>query len=265
MNFFVKNTPLAVCAALLLSAAIPASAKVVAKDYDYRSDSKTFQGYLAYDDSFKGKRPAVLVYHQWLGLGDYEKGRARMLAKQGYVAFCVDIYGKNERPASRKEAGPLSGKYKADRALLKRRAVAGFSVLKNFRLTNADKIAAIGYCFGGASALELGRSGANVKGIVSFHGSLDTPRPAEARNIKGKVLILHGASDPFSDWKQVTAIKDEMTAANVDFEIDLYGHAVHSFTEKEAGNDASQGAAYNEKADRRSWEKTKAFFTEIFR
>jgi dienelactone hydrolase len=266
MNSALKNTPaIAICTALLFSVVAPASAKIIARDYEYRSDGKTFQGYIAYDDRFTGKRPGVLVAHQWKGLGAYEKERARQLAQMGYVAFCVDVYGKGIRPTAAKDAGAQAGKYKGDRALLKRRAVAGFTVLKNFRLTNPNKTAAIGYCFGGATVLELARSGANVGGVISYHGTLDTPRPAEARNIKGKVLVLHGASDPLSDWKEIAAINDEMTKAKVDFEINLYGHAVHSFTEKKAGNNPASGVAYNEKADRRSWEKTKAFFNEIFR
>jgi dienelactone hydrolase len=143
MNSVLKNTPvLTICTALLLGAITPASAKVVARDYEYRSDGKTFQGYITYDDRFTGKRPGVLVAHQWKGLGNYEKERARQLAQMGYVAFCVDVYGKGVRPSAAKDAGTLSGRYKGDRALLKRRAVAGFTVLKDFRLTNPNKLLA---------------------------------------------------------------------------------------------------------------------------
>ena len=127
-----------------------------------------------------------------------------------------------------------------------------------------NRLAIIGYCFGGGTALELARSGADVKGFVSFHGSLDTPTPADAKNIKGKVLILHGADDPYSPMKDVIALMDEMKAANVNYEVDLYGDTVHSFTEKDAGNDNSTGAAYNAQSDARSWTRMKAFFSEIF-
>lgn len=260
----MKSKSLLVASAVLIAATATAHAKMITKTIDYQQGGDTLQGYLAYDDSFKGKRPGVLVAHQWMGLGDYERERARMLAEMGYVAFALDIYGKGVQPKNREEAGKTSGKYKANRPLLRNRARAAVITLRKQPNVDVNRLAIIGYCFGGGTALELARSGADVKGYVSFHGSLDTPTPADAKNIRGKVLVLHGADDPYAPMKDVVALRDELSAAKVNYEIDLYGGAVHSFTEKAAGNDPSSGAAYNAQADARSWARTKAFFSEIF-
>ena len=250
--------------AMLIAATATAHAKMITKNVEYKQGGDTLQGYLAYDDKFQGKRPGVLVAHQWMGLTDYEMERARMLAEMGYVAFALDIYGKGVRPKTSEEAGKTAGKYKANRPLLRNRARAAVITLRKQPNVDANKLAIIGYCFGGGTALELARSGADVKGYVSFHGSLDTPTPADAKNIKGKILVLHGADDPYAPMKDVVALRDELSAAKVNYEIDLYGGAVHSFTEKEAGNDPSSGAAYNAQANARSWARMKAFFSEIF-
>jgi len=223
------------------------------------------QGYLAYDDATTQKRPGVLVVHEWMGLNDYAKMRADKLAQLGYVAFAADIYGKGIRPQSPKDAGALAGKYKKDRPLLRARVKAALDVLKQNSLTDQARVAAIGYCFGGTTVLELARSGAPVAGIVSFHGGLDSPTPADARNIKGKVLVQTGADDPNVPPAQVAAFEDEMRMGKVDWEMVSYGNAVHSFTNPASGNDNSRGAAYNEKADKRSWEAMKQFFAEIFK
>jgi dienelactone hydrolase len=207
----------------------------------------------------------VLIVHQWKGLTAYEKGRADMLAKMGYVVFAADIYGKGIRPSNTKEAGEQAGKYKADRALLRERVKAGLAELEKNPRTDARRVAAIGYCFGGTSVIELARSGANIAGVVSFHGGLDSPKPEDGKNIKCKVLALHGADDPYNSKENLAAFEDEMRQAKVDWQMVMYGGAVHSFTEKEVGNDNSKGAAYNEKADRRSWEDMQQFFAEILR
>jgi len=148
---------------------------------------------------------------------------------------------------------------------MRARANAGLEVLKKHPLTDVNRIAAIGYCFGGTVVLEMARSGAELAGVVSFHGGLSTPNPSDAKNIKGKVLVLHGADDPAVPPDQVIAFQDELRKAGVDWQMVSYGGAVHSFTNPEAGNDPSRGAAYNEKADKRSWEAMKTFFGEIFK
>jgi dienelactone hydrolase len=202
--------------------------------------------------------------HQWLGLTDYEKHRAEMLAQLGYVAFCADIYGKGVRPKNVQEAGAEATKYKTDRALLRARVNAGLATLEKSDLVDAKHIAAIGYCFGGTTVIELARSGADIAGVVSFHGGLDSPTPADGRNIKCKVLACHGADDPFEAAKDLAAFQSEMRDNKVDWQLIEYGGAVHSFTQPIAGNDNSKGAAYNERADKRSWVAMKQFLAELF-
>ena len=239
-------------------------AKLISKNIEYRDGDAVMEGYLVYDDAKQGKRPGVLVVHEWMGLGPYAVKRADQLAELGYIAFAADIYGKGIRPKDTAEAGQFAGKYKADRALLRSRVNAAFTVLKNQELTDPVKTAAIGYCFGGTTVLELARSGTELSGVVSFHGGLDTPAPQDGKNIKGKVLALHGADDPFVKAQDVAAFQDEMRNAGVDWYFVSYGNAVHSFTNPDAGNDPKKGAAYNEKADKRSWKAMKSFFKEIF-
>lgn len=249
----------------VLFLAVTVQAEVRTEMVEYKQGDAVLEGYLAYDDAVKGKRPGVLIVHEWMGVNPYVKKRAEQLAKLGYVAFAADIYGKGVRPKNSDEAASESKKYKTDRQLMRNRVNAGLDVLKNHKLADTKKTAAIGYCFGGTTVLELGRSGADVAGIVSFHGGLDSPSPNDAKNIKGKVLALHGGDDPFVPAEQVAAFQDEMRKAGVDWNMVVYGGAVHSFTNPDSGNDNSKGAAYNEKADKRSWEDMKQFFSEIFK
>lgn len=231
----------------------------------YKDGEVALEGYSVYDDSFQGKRPGVLVVHQWKGLTDYEKRRADMLAKLGYNVFAADIYGQGVRPTTDAEAGATAGKFKQNIPLLRSRAKAALEVLSSDELTDPKKIVAIGYCFGGTAALELARSGADLAGVVSFHGGLSTPNPGDARNIKGKVLALTGGDDPLVPPKEVEAFQKEMREAKVDWQVNIYGGAVHAFTDWTVGNDNSKGVAYNEKADHRSWEAMKVFFAEVFK
>jgi dienelactone hydrolase len=191
--------------------------------------------------------------------------RAELLALRGYVALCSDVYGKGMRADNPKDAAALAGKYKDDRKLLRARINAALDFLRKQERVNSQQIAAIGYCFGGTTVLELARSGADVKGIVSFHGGLSTPTPADAKNIKCKVLACHGADDPFVPAEEVQAFEKEMRDAKVDWQFVAYGNAVHSFTDKSAGNDNSKGAAYNAQADLRSWREMKMFLDEVLR
>ena len=250
---------------LTLGAALTAPAQIHTETIEYKQGDTVLEGYLAYDASIKGQRPGVLIVHQWKGLTDYEKKRAEMLARLGYTAFALDIYGKGIRPQSNQEAGAQAGKYKSNRDLLRARAQAGLAVLQKHELTDPKRVAAIGYCFGGTTVIELARSGADIAGVVSFHGGLDSPRPEDGKNIKCKVLALQGADDPFVPAKDLAAFEDEMRQAKVDWQLVKYGGAVHSFTDWNAGDNPQQGAAYNEKADRRSWEAMKQFFAEILK
>jgi dienelactone hydrolase len=248
---------------LLMTTILTSRAAIHTETFDYKQGDTTLEGFLAYDDSISGKRPGVLVVHQWLGLTDYEKRRATMLAQLGYVAFCADIYGNGNHPKDVSEAGAQAGKYKSDRALLRARVNAGLDVLKKNELVDTKRVAAIGYCFGGTTVLELARSGADLNGVVSFHGGLDSPTPADGKNIKCKVLALAGADDPFQKPDDLTAFESEMRDNKVDWQIVFYGGAVHAFTQPDPGF-VNAGAKYNEKADKRSWEAMKTFFAEIF-
>src|SRR2546426_136191 len=256
---------ISIAALAMLVLVLVTKAEVKTEAIEYKQGDTVLQGWLAYDTSVKGQRPGVLVVHQWKGLGDYEKKRAEMLAKLGYTALAVDIYGKGIRADNPKDASELANKYKSDRALLRARVNAGLAVLKQSAHADPKRIAAIGYCFGGTTVLEMARSGAEVAGVVSFHGALNTPNPEDAKRIKGKVLALHGADDPFVPPAEVAAFEGEMRQGGVDWQLVAYGGAVHSFTDWNAGSDNSKGAAYNEKADRRSWEAMKLFFAEIFK
>jgi len=258
LNFLL---PVVLAAALSL----PSRGAIRTKVLEYKDGDVTLEGYLAYDEAAKEKRPAVLIVHDWMGLGSYVKKRAEAIAGLGYVAFGADIYGQGVRPSTGEEAARQAGIYRQDRALMRRRIQAALAEVRNLPFVDGTRVAAMGYCFGGGVVLELARSGADIRGAVTFHGSLDTPHPVNAGIIKAKILVLHGADDPFVGQDQVLAFEKEMKAARVDWELNLYSNAVHSFTNPDAGNDPSKGSAYNREADLRSWEAMKAFFEEIFR
>lgn len=241
-----------------------ATAKLIESNIEYKEGKNTLEGYLVYDDSIKDPAPGVLVTHNWLGISDTTKIEAQELAKKGYVAFAVDIYGKDTRPNNQQEAGALAGFYKKDRKLFRERMKAGLKTLLKQKNVDSKKIAAIGFCFGGTGVIELARSGAKINAAVSFHGGLDSPSPDDGKNIKAKILALHGAIDPYVPADELIAFENEMKKYNVDFQIIKYGGAVHSFTDKSAGNDIKKGAAYNESADRRSHLAMDQLFKEIF-
>lgn len=248
----------------LLVAAGAAAGDIVEKAIEYDSAGGTCEGWHAFDDAVAGKRPGVLICHQWTGLTDYEKMRARMLAEMGYSVFALDIYGKGIRPQP-PEAGKMAGKFKGDRALYRERLNDGLAVLKGLPQTDPGRVAAIGYCFGGTGVLELARSGAEVLGVVSFHGGLGTPTPEDAKDIVCEVVVLHGAADPYVPADEVAGFHREMLAANVAYTFTAYPDAVHAFTQAFAGDDPSKGAAYNEAADRESWRAMGAFFRRLFK
>jgi len=252
-------------ALMMVLAAQSVEARLITKNVEYKEGDTVLEGYLVYDDSVQEKRPGVLVIHEWTGVNDYVKKRAAQLAGLGYVAFAADIYGKGVRPSTPDLAAKEAAKYRGkDRRLIRARGAAGLATLAGFPQVDTRRLAVIGYCFGGTAALELARSGADLKGTVSFHGGLDTSNPSDAHKIKGKVLALHGADDPNVPPAQVAAFQKEMRDAKVDWEMVYYGGAVHSFTNPDSGNDPSKGVAYNAEADRRSWAEMKMFFSEIF-
>ncbi len=240
-------------------------AAVRTETVEYQQGDTTLEGFLAYDTAQPNPRPGVLIVHQWKGITDYEKKRAALIAELGYTVLVADIYGKGVRADNPKDAAALAGKYKGDRALLRARVLAALETLRKNPRVNPSSMAAIGYCFGGTTVLELARSGAEVQGVVSFHGGLSTPMPAAAKKVQAKVLALHGADDPHVPPAEVAGFEKEMRDAGVDWQLISYGGAVHSFTDWNAGHDNSKGAAYNEKADKRSWDAMKSFFAETLR
>lgn len=231
---------------------------------DYRIGQAFGEGYLALDPGKAHKRPGVLLLHEWMGPTAHERSRADSLARLGYIALVADLYGKGVRPKNPQEAGAEAGKLKGDRKLLRERARAALDFLRSHPLADSSKVAVMGFCFGGTAALELARSGAPVQGTACFHGHLDTPNPADAARIRGKVIVFQGAADPHVPAAQVEAFQKEMTAAKVDWQMVLFGGAVHSFTNPKAGDDPKKGAAYDAKADRRSFDALLGFFAEIF-
>ncbi len=250
--------------AALFLAAVNAMAQFKLEPVEYKQGDTVLDGYIAYDAAAKGLRPGVVIVHDWMGVSDYVKMRAEQLVKLGYVAFVADIYGKGVRPKNYQEASQQAGKYRADRGLLRARAQAAVDELKKRSFVDPNRVAAMGYCFGGGTVLELARSGSALAGVISFHGNLDTPNPDDAKNIKGKVLVMHGGDDPNVPAKDVQAFQEEMRKARVDWEFIAYGGAVHAFTQKSAGDDPSKGAAYNERADKRSYARMVGFLEELF-
>ena len=231
----------------------------------YQEGTTRLAGYYAKPTVGKKTVPGVVVIHQWMGLTDHERKVADDLAKLGYAALAADIYGEGVRPKDGKEAGAQAGKFKGDRALYQARIKAALDTLKAQPGVDGSNLAVIGFCFGGTGALEAARAGLPVKGVVSFHGGLDVPEGRAVKPIATKVLVCHGAVDPYVPAKDVAAFHEEMKAAKADYVFIAYAGAVHAFTQKEAGNDPSKGAAYNEAAATRSWRHMQDFLGEIFR
>ena len=254
---------IAIAGILLMNVAASGQEKEIKSEVvEYRHGDVTLQGYFAWDPA-PGKRPGVMLIHEWKGHGDYVRRRADMLARLGYVAFAADMYGKGVFAKDHDEAGKRAGAFFTDRALTRERAKAGLDVLKKHPMCDATKLAAMGYCFGGMTALEMARGGLDVRGVASFHGILATPAPA--KEIKARVIVFHGAADKFVDADQVKKFEEEMKAAKANYEVIAYDGAAHSFTVKEAGDDPSKGMAYNQEADTKSWEKLQQFLMEIFK
>ena len=238
---------------------------VMTSEVEYREGDAVLEGYFAVPDDLEGnQRPGILLIHDWTGLQEYARQRARQLAALGYVVFAADIYGKGVRPSNLRECGVQAGIYRGDRALFRRRLNAALEILKSHDKCNAARLGAIGYCFGGTGVVELLRSGADVDGVVSFHGGLDSPAPEDGQHIKGKILVLHGADDPFVSPQNIEAFIAEMNRWKVDWQMISYSGAVHSFTKPGAGNNPASGSAYHALADKRSWQHMKLFFDEIF-
>jgi dienelactone hydrolase len=231
---------------------------------EYRDGDVTLKGYLAFDDQTSQKRPGILVMPEAFGLGAHAKERANRLAALGYVALAADPYGNGLEVTDLQEAIKHASALREDPAKFRQRARVALDKLASLPQVDASQLAMIGYCMGGTFSLELARDGAPLKGVISFHGGLETQRPAVAGQVKAKVLVCHGADDPFVPPAQVNAFAEEMTKAGADWQIISYGGTVHSFTNPNAGSVGMPGIAYNKQTDERSWKAMRTFFDEIF-
>ena len=259
---------LAFAVALLLSGPFAALAAVQGQEIDYRADDTVLKGYLAFDAAVQGPRPGILVVHEWWGLNDYARERARMLAGLGYTALAVDMYGQGKQTTHPKEAQEFAQAVRSNLPLAQQRLLAAVKVLKDQPSVNDEQIAAIGYCFGGGILLELARRGFDLDGIVSFHGTLKTEAPAKPGEITAAVLVLNGAADPFVSAEDIGQFSKEMAQAGVYYHFVNYPGAKHSFTNPQAdqyGAKYDLPLAYSPEADRRSWQEMQDFLKEIFR
>jgi dienelactone hydrolase len=245
-----------------------AEPKVVGKTAEYSAQGVVMKGYLAYDENIKGKRPGVLVVHEWWGLNDYARKRARMLAELGYTALAVDMYGEGKQALHPDDAKKFSSELMKNFDDAKARFMAAMEFLKQQPSVDPTRIAAIGYCMGGGVVLNMARQGLDLKGVASFHGSLNAVKPAQPGSVKAKVLVLHGADDKFIPPEQIEAFKEEMKSVGADFQFISYPGAVHSFTNPEAdklGKKYNMPIAYNAQADKKSWDELKKFLNMIFK
>lgn len=248
-----------VAAAFAIGAATSAHAQIVAEPVVYTIDGQPYEGYFARNTGFGDDQPVVLLIHDWDGLGDYEKRRAQMLAEQGYAAFAVDLYGQGVRPQNVEESQAESGKLYANRETMRQRLFAGLDQAVAMPGVDGDRVVTIGYCFGGAAALEFARAGADLDGFVSFHGSFETPEGQDYNQTQGSILILHGADDPVAPMTQVAQLADELNQASVDYAMEIYGGVRHSFTVWGADRGSSR---YDAEADVKSWDALLAFLAE---
>lgn len=230
---------------------------------EYNDGDLLLEGFYAYDDKITDKRPAVLVAPDWSGKNEFACKKAEKLAELGYTGFAIDMYGKGKTGKTKEEKVALMTPLMQDRNMLQKRILSAFDAVKKLDTVASSQIGAIGFCFGGLCVLDLARSGADVKGVVSFHGLLQAPENTVSKKIIAKILALHGFDDPMVTSDQVMAFGREMTHAKVDWQLDMYGNTMHAFTNPEA-NDPGFGTVYNKNADTRSWIAMREFFREIF-
>jgi dienelactone hydrolase len=235
---------------------------MIEKQIEYQHDGAVLEGLWVSDDDAGAPKPGVLIAHAWGGRGEFEQATARRLAELGYSAFAIDMFGKGVRGTSREENASLIAPFLKDRSLLQARISMAVSVLRDQAEVDSNRIAAVGYCFGGLCVLDLARSGADVRGVVSIHGLFTPPEPAMEQRIHAKVLALHGHRDPMAPAAAVERLEQELVAAGVDWQIHIYGNAMHAFTNPRA-NDPEFGTVYNAEADRRSWAATTDFLAEV--
>ncbi len=234
---------------------------------EYKAGDTVHKGYLVYDDAITGKRPGVLVIHEWWGHDQHARNSARKLAEAGYVALALDMYGGGKQAHHPEDAGKFSGEVRQNLPLMKSRFEAGMNLLKNQARVDSTRLAAIGYCFGGSVVLEMARVGENLRGVASFHGGLATEHPAQPGKVKARVLVMNGADDPFVPAEQIAAFKKEMEVAKVNYKFVSYPGAKHSFTNPEADANGAKfklPMAYDAKADLASWSELQLFLQHVF-
>src|ERR1041385_5371610 len=242
----------------------PRAPKIQTKEVEYRQGGTVLKGFIAWDDAVSGKRPGVLVVHEWWGLNDHSRNQARRLAEAGYVGFALDMYGAGKVTTHPQDAQAFATEATKDPAVVAARFNAALDLLKRDPHVDPARIAAIGYCFGGGVALGMARSGAHLAAGVSFPGSLGTKAPAEPGKVKARVLVLAGGADPFVPPEQVEAFRKEMQAAGARFDIVTYPGAKHGFTNPDAGKYGMPQLAYDAAADRESWAAMRKLFHEVF-
>jgi len=263
MRSFRRSLVRALCAGLIFAGTGGlVQAEVKSKSVTYEHDGTTLKGFLAWDDAGTGQRPGVLVVHEWWGLNDFARGRAEELARMGYVAFALDMYGEGKATTEPAQAKEWASGARSNTQKWRDRALAGLNVLKQQPGVNPDQLAAIGYCFGGSTAVQLAYAGAPVKAVVSFHGALVPPDAGAT--IKPQVLICTGGADTSIPAAQIDAFAFGMEAAKAKYSILIFGGARHSFTNPKAGEYGIDNIAYNAEADRRSWANMKLLFDELF-
>ena len=253
---------------LMLAGVVAARAEVVGKVIIYTADSLTMKGYIAYDDKIEGKRPGILVVHEWWGQNEHARKRAEMLAGLGYVALAVDMYGNGKQADNPDDAGKLAGSVMQDPSVMKSRFLAAMNMLKMDKHVDPEQIGAIGFCFGGGVVLGMAREGADLKAVVCFHGSIATKHPAEKGTVKGKILVCNGAADKFVSAEDIKNLKAEMKSADVDLKFVNYPGALHAFTNPaatELGKKFNMPIAYNENADKKSWSEMQKLFKKVFK
>ena len=241
----------------------PRAPKIQTKEVEYRQGGTVLKGFIAWDDAVAGKRPGVLVVHEWWGLNDHARNQARRLAEAGYVGFALDMYGAGKVTTHPQDAQAFATEATKDPAIVAARFNAALDLLKRDPHVDPARIAAIGYCFGGGVVLGMARSGADLAAVVSFHGSLGTKTPAEPGKVKARVLVLAGGADPFVPPEQVEAFRKEMQAAGARFDIVTYPGAKHGFTNPDAGSYGMAQLAYDPAADRQSWAAMLKLFREV--
>lgn len=239
-------------------------AEVRSETINYLDGDTQLQGYVSWDDSIEGKRPGILVVHEWWGLNDYARMRADMLAELGYVAFAVDMYGKDQVTNHPDQANAWMNQITENVDAWQQRANLWLTQMKAHPLVDDNDTAAIGYCFGGATVMQLAYSGADIGGVVSFHGSLPAASETQQANIKARILAAHGNADSFVPAEQVAAFKASLEAANADWQLLSFGGAKHSFTNPNASTYGIDALGYDADADRRSWQAMQNFFNELF-